>query len=68
MAIVARIGYSIVASLAGNTIATLAGVLAGVLAYVILLVVTGTLTKEDYSLLPMGDKIAEKLEKFKIIK
>lgn len=68
MAIVARLGYVLVASIAGNTLASLAGVLAGVVAYIVLLVVTGTITRDDYSSLPMGEKIAEKLEKFKLIK
>ncbi len=68
MALVVKLGYEVVVGFAGNTIATLAGVLAGVIAYGILLVVTGTLTKEDYSLLPIGDKIAKKLEKFKLLK
>ncbi len=68
MAITARLGYVIVAEVAGNTIGTLAGVLAGVVAYAVLLVITGTLTKDDYSLLPMGDRVVKKLEKFKILK
>ena len=68
MAIVVRIGYVVVAGITGNTLATVAGVIAGVIAYGVLLVITGTLTKEDYASMPMGDKIVKKLESFKIIK
>ena len=35
---------------------------------VILLIITGTITNEDMALLPKGDKIAKKLEKFNLMK
>ena len=65
MAIMARLGYVVSASVVGDRLSTLGGVLAGVITYVILLVVTGTLTKEDFAMLPRGEKIGSKLERFK---
>lgn len=65
MAIMARLGYVVSASVVGDRLSTLGGVLAGVITYVILLVVTGTLTKEDFAMLPKGEKIGSKLERFK---
>ncbi|MBU5313310.1 polysaccharide biosynthesis protein [Tissierella carlieri] len=49
-------------------LSTLGAVLVGVIVYVVLLVLTGSITEEDWSLLPKGDKIGKKLEKFKLIK
>ena len=49
-------------------LSTLGAVLVGVIVYVVLLVLTGFITEEDWSLLPKGDKIGKKLEKFKLIK
>lgn len=52
----------------GNMIATLLAVLLGVLFYAVLLIVTGSITSDDLALIPKGERIAEKLERFKIFK
>ncbi|MCQ4925218.1 polysaccharide biosynthesis protein [Tissierella carlieri] len=49
-------------------LSTLGAVLVGVIVYVVLLILTGSITEEDWNLLPKGDKIGKKLEKFKLIK
>lgn len=68
MAIAARLSYVLLSGLVGDKLSTLIAVLVGAIAYIALLVITGTLTKEDYSLIPKGDKIAKRLEKFRIKK
>lgn len=49
-------------------LSTLGAVLVGVIVYVVLLILTGSITEEDWNLLPKGDKIGKKLERFKLIK
>lgn len=68
MAIAARLVYNVIDTPLGGKWATLFGVGAGVLVYAVLLVITGTLTREDYMLIPKGEKIATKMEKFKKLK
>ena len=68
MAIMARLGFLLFENILGNNLATILAVLVGVVVYVILLVITGSVTAEDLALIPKGEKIAKKLEKFQLIK
>jgi stage V sporulation protein B len=68
MAIVARLGYTILLDIVSDRLATLAGVCIGALTYVILLIITGTITEEDLNIIPKGDKLASKLNKYRIFK
>ncbi len=68
MAIGAYGTYSFLLDRVGGKFATLAAVLIGVIIYGILLIITGSITSEDLSLLPKGDKIGKSLDKFKLIK
>lgn len=51
----------------GNTLACLAGIAAAVLVYAISVLLMKTLVKNDILMLPKGEKIAEILEKYKLI-
>lgn len=68
MAISAFVSYMFLMNIIGGKLATLISVLIGVIVYAILLVLTGSITEEDLSLLPKGDKIGKKLNRFKLIK
>ncbi len=68
MAIVVRLSYVGLYSLIQSRLVTLLAVVIGVIAYVILLIITGTITNEDLSLLPKGDKIAKKIDKYNLMR
>ena len=68
MAIIVRLSYLGLFNLMGTKISTVVSIFIGGIVYVILLVITGTITNEDIALLPKGDKIGEKLNKFKLLK
>ncbi|MDR7870946.1 MAG: polysaccharide biosynthesis protein [Tissierellaceae bacterium] len=68
MAIVVKLSYVSLYNILGSSLATLISVMIGVIAYVILLIITGTITNEDLALLPKGDKIAKKLDKFNFMR
>lgn len=68
MTIIVFGSYSILINVLGSKVATILAVLIGVVVYGILLILTGAITYEDLSLLPKGDKIAKKIEKFKLLK
>lgn len=68
MAIVVKISYTMLLGFVGSSLSTLLSIVVGVIVYVILLIITGTITNEDMALLPKGDKIAKKLEKFNLMK
>lgn len=68
MAIVVKIGFAASSNLLGSKLATLVSVGVGVVVYGVLLIITGSITPEDFAILPKGEKLAKKLEKFKIIK
>lgn len=68
MGISARLSYLTLMGITGEKLATIMAILIGATVYIILLVITGSITSEDLNLLPKGDKIAKKIEKFKIIK
>ena len=68
MAIMVRISFLLLAGFVGEKLSTLLAVVCGVIVYLILLIVTGTLTSDDFALIPKGDNIAKKLERFRKIK
>ena len=53
--------YGLLNGVVGNTVATLAAVLIAVVVYAVLIVALKTLTRDDLSLMPKGDKIARLL-------
>ena len=68
MSIVALFSYNLLINILGNRFTTILAIGIGALVYAILLVITGSITSEDLSLIPMGEKIGEKLEKFNLMK
>lgn len=68
MAVGVKFSYLFLFNIIGDRLSTVTSVIIGAFIYFILLIITGTITKEDMELLPKGDKISEKLNKFKIFK
>lgn len=68
MAIFTRVGYIILNGMIGSKLSTLVSVGIGIITYAILLIITGTITEEDFNIIPKGDKLAAKLNRFKIFK
>ena len=68
MAVTAKISHLLLMSIIGDKLATIIAIIIGALVYLVLLLITGSITKEDLSLLPKGDKIGKKLEKIKFMK
>lgn len=68
MAIVAKFSHILFAKLVGDKISTIISIVIGGLVYFFLLLITGSITYEDFLLLPKGDKIARKLDEIKIMK
>lgn len=68
MAIMVKLSYLGLINIVGSSLATLVSVMIGVAVYVILLLITGTITNEDIALLPKGDKLSKKLDKYKLMK
>lgn len=64
----AGLSYKIIVSTLGNRLSTIIAIGFGALVYIILLVITGSITTEDLSLIPKGKKIGKKLEKFNLMK
>jgi len=67
MTIAARLVYLSMLNFVGARISTLVAIMIAALVYGILLLVTKTLTYDDFSLFPKGDKIANILVKLKLI-
>ncbi len=67
MTIAARLTYLGMLNFVGDRIATLVAIMIAAGVYGILLLVTRTLTYDDFSLLPKGEKIADILVKLKFI-
>jgi len=59
MAIIARYLYGLLFETMGNTIATLISVGVGAFIYLIMLIVTRTLTEEDYEIMPGGRRLSK---------
>ena len=68
MALIAKIVHSSFLAFVGDRLSTVFAIIIGAMAYFILLIATGSLTYEDFKLLPKGDKIANKLVKLKLLK
>jgi len=68
MALVAKFSYIGFLEILGSKLSTLVAIFLAVIVYMILLLITGSLTYEDFSLLPNGEKIAKKLVKLRILK
>src|SRR5699024_5905709 len=68
MAIVVRLSYISLLNLLGSGLSTIVSVIIGIIVYSILLIITGTITNEDLALMPKGDVISEKINKFKLLK
>lgn len=68
MAIVAKVVYISFLNTVGDKLSTIIAIIIAAIAYFMLLILTGSLTYEDFDLLPKGDKIANKLVKLKLIK
>jgi stage V sporulation protein B len=68
MAVLARFSYIILYGIVGSKLSTIVSIMIGVVAYVILLIITGTITSEDMLLLPKGQNIARKLDKYNLMK
>ena len=68
MGIFVYISYNLLMGILGPKLATLVAVLIGVLVYGVLLIISGTLTREDYLLLPKGEKLYSFLKGKGIIK
>lgn len=68
MAIMARLSFVFMNRIIGEKLATISAIGVGGIVYIILLLITGSITSQDLSLMPKGDKIAEKMNKFKMIK
>ncbi|TCU68898.1 stage V sporulation protein B [Tissierella praeacuta] len=68
MAIAAFGSYIFLMDIIRPKLATIVSILIGAILYGLLLIVTGSITEEDLILLPKGDKIGKKINKFKLIK
>ena len=68
MAVLTKVSYLGLLGIIGDRLSTIVAIFIGAIAYGVLLLVTGSFTYEDFSLLPKGDKIANLLLKFKLIK
>lgn len=68
MAVIAKVCHFLFYSIVGDKLATIIAIFIGMITYFILLMRTGSLTYEDFKMLPNGEKIAKKLVKFKLIK
>ena len=68
MALAAKLIHISFASIIGSRLSTIIAIVLAAGIYFILLIAIGSLTYEDFKLLPSGDKIANKLEKLKLLK
>ena len=68
MALVARLVHMGFTTIIGSRLSTIVAIIIAAVVYFILLLTIGLLTYEDFKLLPNGDKIANKLVRFKLLK
>ncbi len=68
MSIAAIFTYSGLINILGNRFSTIIAIGMGGLVYAILLIITGSITSEDLSLIPKGKKLGNKLDKFNLMK
>ncbi len=67
MGVAVFFAYKLCALCFGNTASTLISVFIGVIVYALLVIFTKNLDKEDLSSIPMGSKICNLLERFRLI-
>ncbi len=68
MGVIAYLAQKLLVNILGNAIATLSSILIGIIVYGILIVITKTLNKEEFYMIPFGTKIYKILLKLKIYK
>ena len=68
MALVAKLIHVSFINIIGDKLSTIIAIIIAAIIYFVLLIITGSLTYEDFKLLPKGDKIANKLIKLKLLK
>lgn len=68
MAVFVFLSYSNLVGILGSKLSTVMAIFIGAVLYGILLIVTGSITSEDLSLLPKGDKVGKVIDKIKLIK
>lgn len=68
MALVAKVIHISFMGIIGSRLATIVAIIIAAIVYIILLILTGSLTYEDFELLPKGKKISDKLVKLKLLK
>ena len=64
MAVVAKLSFMFLAGSIGDKLSTIIAIILAGIVYVILLVITGSITPDDMLLLPKGEKIKNKLQKY----
>ena len=62
MAIIVKISYVIFNNLIGSRLSTLVAVSIGVIAYALFLLISGSITENDFALIPSGKKIVRKFK------
>lgn len=68
MSVSAYFSYRFIKDILGNRLSTILAIFIGGIVYIILLIITGSVTTEDLSLIPKGDKLGKKIEKFNLMK
>jgi len=63
MGIVVKLGYMLLTPIAGSRLSTVISIVIGAGVYGLMLLITKTLTKEDFELLPGGNRLAKILNK-----
>lgn len=68
MAVVAKVSHIFFSSIIGDRLSTIVAVFIGAVIYLLLLIRTGSITYDDFKLLPKGEKLAKTLIKLKLLK
>ncbi|MBV1817033.1 polysaccharide biosynthesis protein [Anaerosalibacter bizertensis] len=68
MAIMAKVGHIVFTPLVGDRIATILAIFVGAIVYFLFLIRTGSITYDDFKLIPKGEKIANILVRLKLLK
>ncbi len=65
MALICRVTYGLIFEILGNSISTLISIFVAMIIYILMLFVTKSITKEEISRLPKGDKLVRMINKLK---
>lgn len=68
MAIMAKVSHVVFTSLVGDRMATILAIFVGIIVYFLFLIRTGSITYDDFKLIPRGEKMAKILVKLKLLK